>query len=159
MSYKGFYRYIFKIDNLYYIIKDGENYGGYKRVEDALYERDRLMAVDWDWDLSLELCETNNNYIHITLPPFNHQPSYITIDNECWVVRGKGREQRYYGRYPTEEEARKVAMIYNANITHKNKAYRVQRRINGKTRYFGRYQTIEKAQERVKELEKNMWRK
>lgn len=159
MSYKGFYRHIVFENDRYHVVKDNERYGSYKRVEDALYERDRLMAVDWDWDLSMELPETNNNYIHIKLPPFDHLPTNITVDNECWVVRDKGKEQRYRGRYYTYEEAKKVAMIYSANISHKRKAYRVQKRIKGKTCYFGRYPTLEKAQERVKQLEANNWRK
>ena len=147
------------MDGLYRIQKDGEIYGAYKRLEDALYERDRLIAVDWDWDLSLELPETPNNYIHIDLPPFNHQPTHITVDKECWVVRSRGKSQRYYGRYSSEEEAMKVARIYDAKVSHKNKAYRVQRRIDGRTQYFGRYKTLEEAEERVKQLEKNEWRK
>ena len=159
MSYKSFYRYIVKEGNTFFIMKGKEKYGSFRRVEDALYERDRLMAVDWDWDLAMELPETMNGYIHIDLPPFNHQPSYITVDKEHWLVRSKGKEQRYYGRYSTYEEARKVAMIYSANISHKKKAFRVQKRINGKTKYFGRYATMEEAEERVKELEANGWRK
>ena len=159
MSYEGFYRHIVFENNRYHVVKGNERYGSYRRLEDALYERDRLIAVDWDWDLSLELPETPNNYIHINLPPFNHQPTHITVDNEHWVVREKGKEQKYRGRYHTFEEAKRVAMIYSANISHKNKAYRVQKRINGKTKYFGRYPTLEQAERRVKELEANNWRK
>lgn len=159
MSYKGFYRYIVFEKGSYHIVKDNERYGSYRRLEDALYERDRLIAVDWDWDLSMELPETPNNYIHIDLPPFDHMPTNITVDKEHWVVRGKGKEQRYYGRYYDYDEAKRVAMIYNANISHKKEAFRVQKRIKGKTHYFGRYPTMEKAQARVKELEANNWRK
>ena len=159
MSYKAFYRYIVKSDGKYHIIKDNERYGTYNTVEDALYERDRLMAVDWDWDKSMELAETNNNYYAIRLPPFDHQSTNITFDAECWVVREKGKNQRYRGTYSTFEEAREVAWIYNANISHKNSAYRVQRRINGKTVYFGRYKTYDEAKQRVKELERNGWKK
>ena len=157
MSYKNFYRYIVLQNGSYHIIKDNEKFGSYRRLADALYERDRLIAVDWDWDLSMELPETPNNYIHIDLPPFNHMPRHITHDKECWVVRSRGKEQKHYGRYPTEEEAIRVARIYSANIAHKNPAYRVQKRINGKTRYFGRYKTLEEAEERVRELERNDW--
>jgi len=157
MSFKGFYRYIVKQGDKYRIIRNGEDYGSYRRLADALYERDRLIAVDWDWELSMELPETPNNYIHIDLPPFDHQPTHITEDKEVWIVRGHGKRQKYYGRYPTEEEAKRVARIYSANVSKKNKAYRVQRRIKGKTRYFGRYPTLEQAQARVKELEKCDW--
>lgn len=159
MSYKNFYKYIVERNGSYTIEKDGESYGIFNNLADALYERDRLIAVDWDLDLSMELPETINGYVHIDLPPFNHQPTNITVDNECWVVREKGKNQRYRGRYPSEEEARRVALIYDANVSHKNKKYRVQKRIGGRTRYFGRYATYEEAENRVKELEMNGWRK
>lgn len=156
MSYEGFYRYIVEDGKGYAIMKNNEKYGSYRTLEDALYERDRLIAVGWDWDLSMELPETPNNYKHIELPPFEHS-SYITVDSEHWVVREKGKEQRYRGRYYTEEEAKTVAMIYRANISHKKKAFRVQKRINGKTVYFGRYKTRKEAEERVEELKQNGW--
>lgn len=156
-EYSSFYRYIYERNGSYEIIKDNEKYGTYNTLADALYERDRLEAVDWDWDLSMELPETINGYIHIQLPPYNHKGSNITYDKEHWVVRGKGRRAKYYGTYYTEEEAKKVALIYNAKISHRNSAYRVQRRVDGKTTYFGRYKTYEEAEERVKELEKNGW--
>lgn len=156
-SFKHFYRFIHKFEGKYDIIKDNEKYGRYNSLEDALYERDRLIAVDWDWDKSLELPEYPNNYIHIDLPPFVHQPNYISVDAEHWVVRDKGKSQKYRGRFDNLEDAKKMALIYNANISHRTKGYRVQRRINGRTRYFGRYQTLEEAEERVRELEKQGW--
>ena len=159
MSYKNFYKHIVEVDGHYRIIKDGEDYGRYSTLADALYERDRLIAVDWNWDLAMDLPETENIYNHIKLPPFDFQPTNITIDNECWVVRGKGKTQTYYGRYPTMDEAMMVARIYDANVSHKNKKYRVQKRIDGRTRYFGRYATYEEAEKRVKELERNGWEK
>lgn len=159
MSYKSFYRYISKKKNIFIIRKDGEYFGSYKNVEDALYERDRLIQVDWDVDLWVGLAETNNAYYQITLPPFEHTSTYISEEKECWVVRDKGRNQTYRGRYSSLEEAKKVALIYNANVSHKNKGYCVRRHLNGKNRYFGRYKTREEAENRVKELEKNGWTK
>ena len=50
MSYKGFYKYIIKVGDHYQIMKGNEKFGTYNRLADALYERDRLIAVDWDWD-------------------------------------------------------------------------------------------------------------
>lgn len=159
MSYKNFYKHIVERNGSYVIErrKDGEYYGIFDSLADALYERDRLIAVGWDLDLAMDLPETENIYKYIDLPPFNHQPTNITVDNECWVVREKGKSQRYRGRYPTIDEAMRVARIYNANVSHKNKGYRVQKRINGRTRYFGRYATYEEAEKRVKELEQNGW--
>lgn len=117
------------------------------------------MQVDWDLDLSMELPETINGYIHITLPPFDHKPSYISCISEHWRVYGKGKIRKYLGKYPTLEEAKKVAMIYNANISHIRKRYEVRRTINHKKVYFGQYKTYEEAQRRVEELEKNGWKK
>lgn len=157
MAYSSFYRFIKKENNKYRIMYKGEDYGSYDDVADALYDRDRLMSVDWNWDKFCEMVDTINDYRHIDLPPFDHQSSYISMDNECWVVRNGGREQKYRGTYYSEEEANEVAKIYNAKVSHKNKAYRVQRRINGKTKYFGRYKTYEDAQMRVEELEECGW--
>jgi hypothetical protein len=157
MNTEDFYRYISFQNGLYYVMKDKESYGAYRNVCDALYERDRLMAVDWDWELSMEIPEIPNKYYHTKLPPFSHTPLHISIDNECWVVRGKGREQKHYGTFFTEEEAKDVARLHSANIAHKNKAYRVQRRINGKTKYFGRFKTLDEAKKRVEWLNQNGW--
>ena len=159
MSYRSFYRYIYEKKNRYVIRKGDEEFGRFTRLADALYERDRLMAVDWDWDKLSEMPETPNNYLHIKLPPFNHKGQYITHDKEHWVVRGYGRRQRHYGTYFSKEEAELVAKIYYANVAHRNEAYRVQKRVNGKTTYFGRYKTREEAEERVRELEENGWKK
>lgn len=159
IGYKGFYRYISKVGNSYRIVKDNEDYGTFSTLADALYERDRLIAVDWDLDLAMELPETINGYIHIDLPPFNHEPTYIHNETEHWVVRGKGARQRYYGTYYSKEEAERVAMIYNANITYVPQKFSVYKKINRKEEFFGRYKNIEEAQARVEELKRNNWRK
>lgn len=157
MSYNAFYRYIVKVDDKYMIMKGNESFGKYNTLADALYERDRLIAVDWDWDLSMELPETINGYIHIDLPPFNHQPSYIVEESEHWIVRGKGARQRYYGTYNSEKEAKKVALIYNANINYRPPRWSVKKKFNGKEKFFGRYKTREEAEARVKFLIENNW--
>lgn len=159
MSYRNFYRYIEKRGNRYFIRKDNEYYGSYSRLEDALYERDRLIQVGWDVDLWVNLAETINGYIHIDLPPFNHDPSYISVEKECWVVRDKGKNPRHRGRYPTLEEAKKVALIYDGNISHKREGYSVRRFMNGKSEYYGRYKTRDEAESRVEELKMNGWKK
>lgn len=119
------------------------------------------MGVDWDWDKFVQLVDTINSYIHIDLPPFERKSSYIYHDKEHWVVRSKGgsKKRKWYGTYYSLEEAKKVARIYNGNITHIKEAYRVQRRIDGKNVYFGRYPTYDDALKRVEELESNDWEK
>ena len=152
MAYSSFYRYIYFEKDKYWIIKDNERWMDCKTLPEALYERDRLENAEWNWDKYVQLPHTMNGYIHISLPPFDRNVSYINVDRECWVARGHGKRQKYYGTYYTEEEALNVARIYNANISHKNKAYRIQKRIGGRTRYFGRFKTYEEAEERVNEL-------
>lgn len=157
MTYRGFYRYIVKIGDSYGIIKNNERFGTFSTVEDALYERDRLIAVDWDYDKWVELADTVNGYIHIDLPPFDTSPSYIHIVKEYWMVRGKGAKQKYFGSYGSYEEAKKVALMYDANITRVPKKYKVCKKINGKDKFFGYYKTMEEAEERVKELMESNW--
>lgn len=158
MESKSFYKHIRFQNGLYCIFKNNEMYGSYKRVEDALYERDRLMLVGWDWDLSMELVETENKYLMMDLPPFNHEPTYITIKKESWTVRGKGKNQEYYGMYYTFSDAEKVALDNDANIYHNKPVFEISKRIDGKTRYFGRFATFEDAERKVGELKKNGWK-
>ena len=141
MGYDRFYRYIYRTKNGYRVMKDGETYGVYKTLAEALYERDRFMAVNWDWGEYVYLQDTINGYIHITLPPFHHDAKYITLERETWIVRAKGSEYRYYGQYHSLEVAEKVALIDNDRITHRPPRWRVQRK--GKT--YGYFETEEEA--------------
>lgn len=51
--------------------KQLETINGYTHVEDALYERDFLVAHDWDYDLLVEaIDDTNNPYYDMELPPY-----------------------------------------------------------------------------------------
>ena len=75
--YEGFYRHIVKRGDKYWLQKDGEYYMDCKTLAEALYERDRMVSVDWNWDKYVQLPHTPNNYIHIDLPPFNHKATYI----------------------------------------------------------------------------------
>lgn len=158
MPFRNFYRYIYKYGDLYWIIKDGERYLSLPSLAEALFERDRLIAVDWDWELYCELPSTVNNYIHIDLPPFNHKPKYVTTLKEQWVVMGKGRNGKYYGVYYTEEEAKKIRLMYNGRIIHYPQRYRVQKNIDGKIKTLGCFETMEEAEQRVMELMENGWK-
>lgn len=155
----SFYRYIYLKSGKYWVVKNNEWFILCNSLAEALYERDRLMAVDWDWDKYCELPETPNNYIHIDLPLFEHKPKYIIHDKEYWRVVGKGRKGKYYGVYYTKSEADEVALIYGANVYYCPRKYRVQRRIDGKTKTFGYYDTLAQAEQRVDELIENGWEK
>lgn len=158
MSYHGFYRNIVKRGDKYWVRKGDEYFVDCYTLAEALYERDRLMGVNWDWNLYLNLPQTPNNYIHIDLPPFHPQTaSYITHINEYWTVLSKGANPKYYGCYHSKEEAEKVRRIYNGRMSHRKAVWRVQRKIKGKNRHFGRYNTKEEAEERVRQLNENGW--
>ena len=159
MSYEAFYRYIRFMHGKYWIIKNNELYMDCETLAEALYERDRLIGVDWDWDRYVQLADTPNNYIHIDLPPFEHKPRYISRESEAWVVKHKGAESKYMGSYRTEEEAKRVALTYNARVWRKPLRFVVRRKINGKTIHYGKYKTLEEAEKRVEELEMNGWKK
>lgn len=157
MTYDGFYRYIFEVNGKYRIIKNAETFLICDTIEEALYERDRLENVNWDWEEYVHMVDTINGYIHIDLPPYSKKYSYITEESEHWMVRGKGKNPKYHGTYSSYDEAEKVARIYNANITYKPVTFAVKKEINGKKKFFGRYKTFEEAENRVLELKLNDW--
>lgn len=144
---------------MYVIRKGNDSYGQFKTIEDALFERDRLVGVNWDIDAWCELPDTPNNYIHIDLPPFEHKARYIVFDKEHWIVMGKGRKYRYYGTYYSKEEALTVCRIYDGRIIHYDDRYRIQKRVNGKNMTFGYFDTYEEAEERLKVLKENGWKR
>ena len=152
MSYGGFYRYISSEDGKYRIRKNNELFVECKTLEEALYERDRLIGCDWDWETYVELPDTPNGYIHIDLPPFEHDANYITHVNEYWTVISKGANPKYYGCYQSLDEAEMVRKIYNGRLSHRKEVWKVRRRINGKIMNFGNFKTREEAEEKVKEL-------
>lgn len=152
----SFYHHIHKNGRLFEIVKGTELFGSYENVEDALYDRDRFIRVNWDWDLFVELVDTPNHYYQITLPPFDKQPKYVHRIREKWQVSDG---ENYHGTYYTEKEAKRVARIYNSNIQHKKEKWGVTRTVNGKKRWFGQYNTKEEALAKVEELNKNGWDK
>lgn len=152
----SFYHHIRKKGRLFEIVKDSQIFGSYERVEDALYDRDRLIRVNWDWDLFVELVETPNNYNHINLPPFDKQPKYVHHISERWQVWDT---DIYHGTYRSEKEAKRVADIYNCNIKHIAEKWGVTRTINGKKQWFGQYDTEEEALAKVEELNEKGWDK
>ena len=106
MEHGKIYRYIIKKNNGYAIEKNKEHYGWYNDLTDALFDRDRLEQVDWDWALFVLLPEVPNHYKAIELPPFKKKRDYITCIPTKWRVQKKinGR-MRYFGTYDTLEEA------------------------------------------------------
>ena len=64
-----FYRNIVKTGNVYRVKHNNKDYGEFKKLSDALYERDALFFCNFDYDLLVE-CDLENKYENIDLPPF-----------------------------------------------------------------------------------------
>lgn len=64
-----FYRYIIKNKDIYRIKYKNKDYGEFKKLSDALYERDALIHCNFDYDLLVEY-DIKNKYENMTLPPF-----------------------------------------------------------------------------------------
>lgn len=150
-----FYKYIVKCGNSYCIMKNNEKFGTYSRLEDALYERDRLIESDWDWEDSLELPETDNPYMKMNLPRFVHEYSYISEVRQTYKVF-KGGE--YKGRFNTKKDAYEYAERIGGKVSIENKRYRVSKHLDGRTVYFGQYPTLDEAKKRRDELIKSGWK-
>ena len=69
-----FYRNIVKSGNVYRIKYNNKDYGEFKKLSDALYERDALFYCNFDYDLLVE-CDLENKYENMTLPPFPEKRS------------------------------------------------------------------------------------
>ena len=102
-----FYRYIYKERNGYCIRHNGESYGHYNNLADALYDRDRLEAVDWDIQTWTELMETPNHYKAITLPAFEDNDNYIRHVKEHWTIQKRvNGKMKHFGVFYSLEEAK-----------------------------------------------------
>ena len=103
------YRYITKRDDKWQLRYKGEHYGWYNRIEEALFDRDRLESVDWDISVFVELPELPNPYDNMNLPEYEeHIASYIQHIPEKWRVQKRiNGKLCYFGVYDTLEEAEK----------------------------------------------------
>ena len=157
MSVGKFYKYIVKNGSNYKIQKDNESYGTYSKLSDALYERDRLIKADWNWDDSLQLEETENHYERMNLPRFIHEFSYIFKKVQKFkIMDGNGREQISFN---TKKDAYNYAETTGGTVVETEVVYRVMKKINGKLEYFGQFKTIDEAKKKRDELIKNGWKK
>ncbi len=64
-----FYRNIIKNGDVYRIKYKNKDYGEFKKLSDALYERDALIHCNFDYDLLVEY-DIKNKYENMDLPPF-----------------------------------------------------------------------------------------
>ena len=63
------YRNIIKTGNVYRVKYKNKDYGEFRKLSDALYERDALFFCNFDYDLLVE-CDLENKYENMDLPPF-----------------------------------------------------------------------------------------
>lgn len=155
-----FYKYIQKRGNSYSIIKrNGDNverWGTYSKLTDALYERDRLIESDWNWDDYLQMEETENFYEKMQLPKFVHDTMYIFFSPQKYKVYLK---RQYKGTFKNKKDAYAFAEKIGGRVVNIHTKYKVQKSINGKVKYFGQYPTLEKAKEERDKLIKNGWKR
>ena len=64
-----FYRNIVKTGKVYRVKYKNNDYGEFKKLSDALYERDALFYCNFDYDLLVEF-DLENKYENMELPPF-----------------------------------------------------------------------------------------
>ena len=149
-----FYKYIVKSGNGYSIKKGNERYGNYSRLSDALYERDRLIKANWDWDTLVEMEETENFYEKMNLPRFIHEYSYINRVVQRYKIYKDGF---YRGSFNNKQDAYAYAEMIGGEIEESSVVYKVVKKINGKQKVFGNYKTIEEAVKRRDEMIKKGW--
>ena len=69
-----FYRNIVKVGEVYRVKYKNNDYGEFKKLSDALYERDALFYCNFDYDLLVEF-DLENKYENMDLPPFPEKRS------------------------------------------------------------------------------------
>ena len=116
----SFYRNITKRGDKYQLRKNGEHYGYYDQIEDALFDRDRYEQCDWDMELFVQLPEIPNPYNHMDLPEFEERKNkYIQHIPEKWRVQKRiDNKLCYFGTFDSFEKAeeRKNYLIKNGWI-------------------------------------------
>jgi len=126
-----FYRNIVKTGNVYRVKHNNKDYGEFKKLSDALYERDALFFCNFDYDLLVE-CDLENKYEHMELPPFPEK-------------RPKGRIK---GMHVNKKE-REGEILFN----HKIRKFYIQRG----EEIIGQYDTMTEAFYYKKILMDNDW--
>ena len=71
---KHLYRYIWKINGKYRVVKNNKSYGTFNTLENALLERDLLEDYNWNTEALINIeTVTKNRYQEMNLPPFEKQ--------------------------------------------------------------------------------------
>ena len=126
-----FYRNIVKSGNVYRIKYNNKDYGEFKKLSDALYERDALFYCNFDYDLLVE-CDLENKYENTVLPPFPEK-------------RSKGRIKGI----KVNKKEREGEILFN----HKEKGFYIKKG----EKIFGYYASMTEAFYYKKILMENDW--
>lgn len=103
-----FYKYIRRRENgKYQIRKDGESWGDYANIEDALHDRDILIDSDWDMGEFCARGDVENKYYSMDLPDFDYDDyDYITTRNGEYIIQKRiGKKVKQFGVFDNIEDA------------------------------------------------------
>lgn len=128
-----FYRNIVKNGNVYRIKYNNKDYGEFKKLSEALYERDCLFYCNFDYDLLVE-CDLENKYENMELPPFPKK-------------RPKGRIKGL----KINKKEREGEILFS----HKKNKFYIQK----EDEIYGEYETMTEAYYVKKTLMDNNWDK
>ena len=126
-----FYRNIVKTGKVYRVKYKNKDYGEFKKLSDALYERDALFYCNFDYDLLVEF-DLENKYEKMDLPPFPEK-------------RPKGRIK---GNKINKKE-REGEILFN----HKNRKFYIKK----SNKSIGSYDTMTEAYYYKKRLMNSNW--
>ena len=104
----SFYRYIYPHHNGYQIKRKGVHYGWYDDIRWALHDRDKLEECNWDYGEFVFICDDENKYLGMRLPPrdVNRWRQYVYPNGKSWrIAKRVNGELRVYGTFKTLEEA------------------------------------------------------
>ncbi len=185
---KEFYKHITqnKLNKRYYVIYDGYVKGTFKKLSDALSERDIMIRFNGDEELMCEDPTVVYDYSKEELPPFFHRKENITCDsrrkNKYKVQKQIKNHPVIIGFYPTynlavlvkdyldknewnKETIRKITHITqiihdrNKYIHRRNNKYYVELSKNHKINIYAQYKDIELARFVRNNLIDNHWDK
>lgn len=108
MTNGRFYRYIYPHHNGYQIKKDNIHYGWYDDIRWALFDRDRLESVNWDFEEFVWLPERDNPYLTMKLPPreLDRWRQYVYVSTKGFRIQKKiNGKLKYFGTFKTLDEA------------------------------------------------------
>lgn len=153
-----FYRYIYKNGEGYQIIKNNVDYGTYTNVRDALFDRDLLEQLDWDYEALLNYnVDVPNHYMHMKLPPFSHKSRYIQFVPAEYRVYIQGE---LFASFKYKNDALDyIERCGDGELRVKPEKFLLYKFIDGKKVHFGTFYDYMECINRRDELIEKDWKK